>query len=138
MRIATFGLMATSIALSGCGQREGVGGAGPKSQGRYSGIGTFEAGRLWREMTHPAVQSDPAAARLDDDEQIIVVIDSHTGEVRQCGNHSGFCVTTNPWAGSGAPSGTPVKLSKHASDLDAEASAETAESATNEAAPARQ
>jgi hypothetical protein len=72
-------------------------------------------------MTGSAAATDPAAAKLEDDEHIIVVMDSHTGEVRQCGDHSGYCVAMNPWAGDGSRMRLPVKLTKHAADLDAEA-----------------
>ncbi len=50
----------------------------------------------------------------------IVVIDSHTGEVRQCGDYSGFCVTMNPWTGQGSRVEAPVKLKNHAADVQAE------------------
>ena len=83
--------------------------------------------------------SDTAAAKLEDDEHIIVIIDSHTVEVRQCGDYSGVCVAMNPWAAQGSRSATPVKLKKHAADLAAEdqASIDNAEPAPNKAAPAR-
>lgn len=83
--------------------------------------------------------SDAAAAKLEDDKHIIVVVDSHTGEVRQCGDFSGVCVAMNPWAREGSRSATPVKLKKHAADLAAEdeANAAEAEAASNEATPAR-
>ncbi|MEO6360922.1 MAG: hypothetical protein ABIO43_10160 [Sphingomicrobium sp.] len=78
-------------------------------------------------------------AKLEDDENVIVVIDSQTGEVRQCGDHSGFCVTMTPWAAQGPRTAAPVKLKKHAADLDAEdqAKAEGSDSAVNAAAPAQ-
>ena len=88
--------------------------------GRYSGIGVFDAGRLWAEMSAPGSKANPAMATLKDDEHIIVVLDSHTGEVRQCGDHSGYCVAMNPWMRSGPQNTLPVKLAKHASDLAAE------------------
>ena len=75
-------------------------------------------------MTGSAAARDPAAAKLQDDEHIIVVMDSHTGEVRQCGDHSGYCVAMNPWSGDGARMRLPVKLAKHGADLDAEAAAD--------------
>jgi hypothetical protein len=37
---------------------------------------------MWAEMPRPTAKADPAAARLEDDEHIIVVVDRHTGEVR--------------------------------------------------------
>jgi len=126
--------------LSGCGSAEDAfSDSGPKSPGRYSGIGTYAAGRLWAQMAGVQAPTDPAAARLEDDEQIIVVVDSHTGEVRRCGDYSGVCVSMNPWADQGTRTAAPVKLTKHAADLDAEdqARAQEAASATEEATPAR-
>lgn len=139
MRVSAFAVLLTSWALSGCGEEVAMPDSGPRSAGRYSGIGTYDAGRLWAEMAGIKSPSDPAAARLEDDEHIIVVIDSHTGEVRQCGDYSGVCVSMNPWTGQDARSATPVKLEKHAADLAAEDAArlEEAAPATEEAAPAR-
>lgn len=139
MRISALSILATGCLLSGCGQQGAVSGPGPKSQGRYAGIGTYDAGRLWGQMAGIEAPADAAAAKLEDDEHIIVVIDSHTGEVRQCGDYSGVCVAMNPWAGQGARSATPVKLKKHAADLAAEdqATVEEVEPASNQAVPAR-
>jgi hypothetical protein len=89
-----FALLAIVCVLAGCDKHE-ASSAGPKSPGRYAGIGTFDAGRLWQEMKSPTSQ-DKSAASLADDEHVIVVLDSHTGEIRQCGDHSGFCVAMNP------------------------------------------
>ena len=119
MRGTAYSLLLSACLMGGCDQHEATS-AGPKSPGRYAGIGTFDAGRMWSRMTG-ANSQDPATAKLADDEHIIVVLDSHTGEVRECGDHSGYCVSMNPWGGSGAPAGLPVKLNKHAAELEAEA-----------------
>ena len=139
MRIYALSILAMGCLLSGCDQQGAVSGPGLKSQGRYAGIGTYDAGRLWGQMAGVEAPSDTAAAKLVDDEHIIAVIDSHTGEVRQCGDYSGVCVAMNPWAAQGSRSATPVKLKKHAADLAAEdqASIEDAEPAPNKAVPAR-
>ena len=131
MRVSTLAALLMACLLSGCGENVAGPDGGARSPGRYSGIGTYEAGRLWAEMAGVEAPSDPAAAQLADDEQIIVVIDSHTGEVRQCGDYSGICVTMNPWTGPGARSATPVRLNKHAAELTAED-----ETRSTEAAPA--
>jgi hypothetical protein len=117
-------VLAAACLMAGCNQ-QAASSAGPKSPGRYAGIGTFDAGRLWQQMKGAPNSQDTAAAKLADDEHVIVVLDSHTGEIRQCGDHSGFCVAMNPWAG-GTPEAVPVKLTKHAADLDSEATNETA------------
>jgi len=137
MRTHYMVLLAAVSALAACSRQdaanemEGL----AKSPGRYAGIGTFEPGRLWQQVEGAAATKDSKAARLADDEHIIVVLDSHTGEVRQCGDHSGVCVAMNPWA-RGAPIAAPTSLTKHAADLDAEAKAEL-DKANKEAAPAR-
>lgn len=139
MRGSTIGLLMTCCVLSGCDRSPAPSASGPKSPGRYAGIGVFEAGRLWGQRADAPNPSDAATARLEDDEHIIVVIDSHTGEVRQCGDQSGSCVVMNPWAADGPPTLLPAKLKKHASDLAAEdeASMEETDTAANVAAPAR-
>ena len=131
--------------LAGCSQQEASNSTESmnKSPGRYAGIGTFDPGRLWTEQEGATASKDPKAATLSDDEHVIVVLDSHTGEVRQCGDHSGFCVAMNPWSAPGSIATAPVKLAKHASDLDAEAEGKppkvqsTRGNALNEAAPAQ-
>ena len=110
------------LLLAGCQKQSGVAAEAdsPKSPGRFAGIGVFDVGRLWSEMAVPGTQKDPAPATIRDDEHIIVVVDSHTGEVRQCGDHSGYCVAMNPWTGTGGQNVLPVKLTKHAADILAE------------------
>ena len=117
MRATGIGLLATCMLLCGCQQSPAA--AGPKSQGRFAGIGMYDAGKLWAQMTGSGSTKDAAAATIADDEHVIVVLDSHTGEVRQCGDHSGYCVTMNPWTGPRAA--LPVKLARHAADDQAEA-----------------
>ena len=121
--------LAAVLALAGCDRN--TEGAGPgDGRGRYSGVGLYPAGQMWSQIAHP--QGAPAAAaRLADDEQVIVTVDSRTGEVRQCGNVSGYCVALNPW--SGAPTAqqrTPVPLAKHAEQLEREAAAASSAKAT--------
>jgi len=120
-------LLLTGSMLAACDRQEAVNEveAMAKSPGRYAGIGTFEPGRMWTQVTGAPVSKDPKVATLADDEHIIVVLDSHTGEVRQCGDHSGVCIAMNPWSGNGAPIVAPTPLIKHALDLDAEAKAES-------------
>ena len=139
MRFSTIGIFMMGCVLAGCDREGAMPGPGAKAPGRYAGIGTFDAGRLWGQMAGAAAPSDAAAARLEDDEHVIVVIDSHTGEVRQCGDYSGICVAMNPWTGQGSKNATPVKLKKHAADLAVEdrASFEEVKPATNEAARER-
>ena len=125
MRTSPFAaaLLATA-ALCGCDQQ-----AATNEQqdvvprGRYVGIGTYPANRLWAHIALPK-QEKPAAsaaANTKDDGQLIVVVDSMTGEVRQCGNLSGFCIGMNPWTGAlPAAQAGPVTLTKHEADLQRE------------------
>jgi hypothetical protein len=118
MRLARFGLLLTASTLAACNQHE-ASSAGPKSPGRYAGIGTFDAGRLWQEIKVASKSQDKSAANLADDEHVIIVLDSHTGEIRECGDHTGFCVAMNPWAAGATPAATPVTLAQHAADVAA-------------------
>ena len=57
---------------------------------------------------------DASAAKLVDDEAIIVVTDSATGEIRACGDLSGYCVGMNPWRTAlTKEQSSPVKLTAH-------------------------
>ena len=121
MRAHLIILLLAGCILTGCNQQDAANDveAMAKSPGRYAGIGTFDVGRMWQQMAGAPASKDPKAASLADDEHVIVVLDSHTGEVRQCGDHSGVCVAMNPW--SGKPLAAPTVLAKHAAELDAEA-----------------
>jgi hypothetical protein len=117
--ICSLGLLAV-IGLSGCGKPAIDRPAA--HHGRYVGIGIYAAGSLWERMTAavPPAKGSPDAARLSDDEQVIVVVDSDTGEIRQCGNLTGYCVATNPWTQAlTSQQQTPVDLKVHALSLPA-------------------
>jgi hypothetical protein len=59
-----------------------------------------------------------SAATTADDEHVIVVVDSQTGEVRECGDYTGVCVNMNPWTKAiSAPQSAPVTLTKHLADV---------------------
>jgi hypothetical protein len=76
---------------------------------------------MWAQLAQAQPTApDPAAATLKDDEEIIVVVDTLTGEVRQCGNFSGHCVASNPWAKGAAVQAAPATLLKHREQLEAE------------------
>lgn len=109
--------LASVALLASCGERAEVGPS--DAHGRYLELGTFAAGQLWSQMK-VAAPTAPDAATVADDEHVIVVVDSRTGEVRQCGDLSGFCVRSNPWTKSDVPQ-APVALAKHAADLAREA-----------------
>jgi hypothetical protein len=122
-----------SGALAACGDthREGP----PAPHGRYLGVGTYPAGSLWSQLRGAAESSDQAKARIADDGQIIVVVDSVTGEVRECGDMSGYCIGMNPWrSGAGA---MPAALVRHAADLERDAASDGPPPAKARPAPSR-
>ena len=105
--------------------------------GRYIGIGVYAAGEIWSRMAAANPSRDAAAANLRDDDHVIVVVDSRTGEIRQCGNYSGHCIGMNPWAGPlGQGQAAPVPLTKHAADLAREAEQQALPAAANSEAVA--
>ena len=102
------------------------GGNGPR--GRYVAVGLYAPGQMWAHLEPAPAPAEPSvdrgAATLADDEQIIVVMDSATGELRQCGNLSGHCIGFNPWVKPlGATQSAPAQLLKHAQQLHGEAEA---------------
>ena len=111
--------VASGVGLAGC-----HGGADDQAgvpRRRFVGIGVFNAGQLWSKMSvNPPLNA--SSATTADDEHVIVVVDSQTGEVRECGDYSGVCASSNPWTRAIASQQVaPIKLTKHAADLAAEA-----------------
>jgi predicted small secreted protein len=118
MKLALPVVLAAAVVLAGCQKAaDGIGaGAG---HGRYVGVGHFTPGRMWTQVVRQAAAQNPATAKPADDEQVIIVLDSSTGEVRQCGNLSGACIGMNPWSKPlTAAEGAPVAVAKHADQLD--------------------
>ena len=111
-----------AIGLCGCGVEPAENAQSPAvPRGRYVGIGTYPATRLWAHIALPKGEKPESAANTEDDGQIIVVVDSSTGEIRQCGNYSGICIGMNPWTGTlPAAQAGPVTLTKHEADLQRE------------------
>lgn len=113
--MAVVALAALAAGMAGC-QPKGTGdGGSPETHGRFAGIGVYPAGSAWSRIAVSGQPGDVAAARTIDDEHVIVVVDSHTGEVRQCGNLSGYCIGMNPWSkGLGSAQSQPVPVTAHA------------------------
>ena len=112
------GLLFLAACLGGCGGPV-TDGPGPHQGGRYSGIGLYGAGDMWQRLVTASRSRDAAAATLRDDEVVIVVVDSRTGEVRQCGNVSGYCIGSNPWAAPlGREQALPVSLTESRASVD--------------------
>jgi hypothetical protein len=121
------------LLLGGC-DHAADGSSRPPRHGRYAGIGVFAAGDLWQKMVLPKQAAVAAQAKTADDEHVIVVVDSDSGEIRECGDLTGYCVSMNPWTRALAPEQrAPVALSAHAADLAAEAATNAAD--TNDPPP---
>ena len=109
--------------------------------GRYTGIGIYSVDRMWSRIVVADKPKDKAAALTADDQNVIVVVDGETGEIRQCGNLSGYCVGMNPWSQKLTGKQTaPLVLDKHAAELSNESAvANETEPLDNaaEAAPAK-
>ncbi|QNA82889.1 hypothetical protein G4G27_01825 [Sphingomonas sp. So64.6b] len=129
IHLAAIGML---MCLAGCSKAEEATGEA-QHQGRYVGIGIYSPSKLWSLLKPAGSPKDKTAATLDDDSHVIVLVDSKTGEVRQCGNLSGYCVRMDPWSGS-LPA-APASLTKHAADLAAAEAAEETTTVANAAEP---
>jgi len=104
------------LMLGGCGARVAGGEDSASHHGRYEGIGVYDAGRGWQHMAAEEKRGD-ARATFGKDEHVIVTVDTNSGEVRQCGDHSGYCVSMNPWTrGLGPAQQLPVALTPEAEE----------------------
>ncbi len=122
-KATTITLLALAI-LAGCKKQEAAenGFDGGSAQGgRYLGVGIYSADELWEQLVQKAPPKDappkdPQAALIADDTEVIISVDSRTGEIRQCGNYSGHCIRSNPWKSDAAAA--PAALAKHAAELE--------------------
>ncbi len=98
-----------------------VSGHGP---GRYAGIGIYNPGAPWQRMAAAQLAKESPAPSTVDDQAIIVVVDAATGEVRGCGDMTGYCIGMKPWkARLAAAQLAPVVLTSHARSMDEDATA---------------
>ena len=106
-------LSLAALGLWGC-SRSGLGADQPGGRGAYTGVGIYGPSRQWTKLIANQQFKDPEAARAIDDQVIIVVQNSVTGEVRACGDLTGYCIGMNPWTAPllGARV-APVRLSEH-------------------------
>ena len=124
-------LLAAATGMAGCGDASDADNDA-RAGGRYVGIGIYAPGSLWQRMVAASRPANAAAATLRDDDQVIVTVDSRTGEVRQCGNLSGYCIGMNPWSRPLDPEqAAPVNVTEHGVDLE-RAAARQAEPVSNE------
>ena len=109
-------VLMAALSMSGC-RKGGFGWLGPQPEhghGRYEGVGIYGPGVAWTRMVAAQQTKETPAAQVIDDQAIIVVVDSATGEMRACGDLSGYCIGMNPWktplVSSQIP---PIKLTEH-------------------------
>jgi len=86
-----------------------AGRAGPTG---YVGVGIYTPNVAWQRLVEASPQPNPALARKVDDQVVIVVQNSRTGDIRACGDMTGYCVGMNPWAKRPGQL-TPVSLTDH-------------------------
>ena len=122
IRFGVIALMAAGVA--GCTKPAPPQATAAPPHGRYLGVGIYRPELVWTKVVAGRTSSNPAAASPVDDQAVIVVTDSTTGEVRACGDLSGQCVGFNPWASPLAASQTaPVRLNVPAAASDEGAAA---------------
>jgi hypothetical protein len=87
--------------------------------GRFLGVGIYTPGTAWTQIVDAQRKVATSYAQLVDDQAVIVVEDSRTGEIRACGDLTGYCIGMNPWKTALVQSRTaPIKLMSHAGDTD--------------------
>jgi hypothetical protein len=111
-------LMAVALAclgLAGCHRPfAGADADAADRHGRYSGVGIYGPSRQWTKIVSARTATDPQLAQPIDDQVIIVVQDSVTGEVRACGDLTGYCIGMNPWKTALVSAQiAPLKLTEH-------------------------
>ena len=87
---------AADAPLAGSVDDPGFLGLGSK-HGRYAAVGIYQPSEGWAKMVIDQLAAAPEAAGRLPDQAVIVVTDSQTGEVRACGDMTGYCVGMNPW-----------------------------------------
>jgi hypothetical protein len=110
------GALVAAACLGGCKPVTGPWAESNNDQhGRYVGVGLYTPGKQWTRMVHAQAPKDDTLARPIDDQVVIVVADSATGEMRACGDLTGYCIGMNPWEHALAASQfAPIQLTAHA------------------------
>ena len=85
------------LSSGGCKRADWAPIANAAEHGRYLGVGIYGPGKQWTRMVADQTPKSDAVARPIDDQVIIVVADSQTGELRACGDLTGYCIGMNPW-----------------------------------------
>src|SRR5258708_7014775 len=94
--LTSFGIAAiaslASLSLAACKPADWSPLSGAEQHGRYLGVGIYGPGKPWTRMVADQTSKSDAVARPIDDQVIIVVADSQTGELRACGDLTGYCI----------------------------------------------
>lgn len=105
------------LLIGGC---QGEGSMSSRSKnGRYQGIGVATPGAGWTTAADAPKPGKSDAATLSDDDYVVFITDTQTGEVRECGDRSGFCIKLQPWA-KPTPQ-APISLTEHKKIADDDA-----------------
>ncbi len=105
---------AAALGLAGCRLRADEA-SNAAHHGRYVGVGIYQPQQGWTDLAGAQPTGDGPDALTVDDEAVIVVTDSDTGEVGTCGDLSGYCIGMNPWSRPlPASQAAPVDLLEHA------------------------
>ena len=136
-------VLAVGLSLAACSKKatDDLGASdqpwfGGDQHGRFVGVGIYNPSDEWAHLVANQSAKDSQTAKPIDDQVIIVVEDSVTGEVRAFGDLTGYCIGTNPWKTALVSSQiTPVKLTQHSkSDVpDIVVTGEVKKSATPQA-----
>jgi hypothetical protein len=97
-----------------------AGRAGPTG---YVGVGIYTPSLAWQRLVEASAQPNAALARKVDDQVVIVVQNSRNGDIRACGDMTGYCVGMNPWARPPSQL-TPVSLTDHQPTEEEQAAAQ--------------
>jgi hypothetical protein len=100
MLLRSFGMAVIAInalSLASCKRADWSPVSNTGAHGRYLGVGIYGPGKQWTRMVAEQKPKSDTVARPIDDQVIIVVADSQTGELRACGDLTGYCIGVNPW-----------------------------------------
>lgn len=113
MKLRLIGLAAiATMTLVGCVKQGG--GESVGHHGRYVGIGIYRPEEPWTKMVAAQQSEQTPSAKTIDDQAIIVVVDSDTGDIRACGDLTGYCIGMNPWKKALTTSQiAPINLTQH-------------------------
>jgi hypothetical protein len=117
------------VALGGCKKAPAVGdwfGGATDRHGRYEGVGLYTPSQQWTHIVASQQPKDTPSAKPIDDQVLIVVEDSVTGEVRACGDLTGYCIGMNPWKSGLLQSQiAPINLTEHVKPPESAAPAQS-------------